>query len=157
MRVEVRTQIRLRRLAHDRKVVTHERHLLREAPAHDHIVAVETEAHGFAREHFLIDALLDQSAQLCSRRLALGLRFPERSELRDLTGSNADLAVILLLLPPRGERKQQRADQQEMQQRLADGCAQDVQGRAPVLAGAYPGFLWNSANNRSQCRSAPAF
>ena len=58
--------------------------------------------------------------QLFGRRLALRLRFPERGELRDLACGDADLGVLGMLLAQRSDCEQQRADQYEMQQRLAD-------------------------------------
>ena len=82
MRVEVFAQLIFGRLRDDGEVVAHERHLLRETPAHDDVVTIQAEAHRFARQHFFVDALFDQSLQLFGRRLALRLRFPERRELR---------------------------------------------------------------------------
>jgi len=103
----------------DGEVVADECHLLRQSPTHDDIVAIQAEPHRLACEHFLIDTLFDRALQLFGCRLALRLRFPERGELRDFTRSDADLGVLGMFLAQRRDCEQQRADEYEMQQRLA--------------------------------------
>ena len=116
-------QLVVRRLAQRRCVLHDELHLLRQAALDDGVVLVEAQRHRLAGENLLADLAVEEIAHLLRRGRALPLRHPGEPDLREVVRRNHNAIGILALTGIGIERvvddEQRCADQQDMQQRLA--------------------------------------
>ena len=150
VRLEPALQLVGRRLARRGHVLGQELHLLRHAALDDLVVLVEAHRQRLAVEDFLLDLGLDQPLQFLRRRRSAPLRLEQLGQLVDLVERKPDLLRRRhrRRLPGRRQAvqaEQQRADQQEVQQRLTQ---QTCHGARPVIGA--------SAAGHGACAAAPA-
>jgi hypothetical protein len=140
MRREVRDEILVGRLRERRRFLRHELEFLPQPAADDRVVPVKAERDRLPHENFFADVVLDQTVEL----LAGGRPLPRAAEtlrkVADARFADDDLASDGCRRPPPGiQREEQRAQQQEMHQRLAGERSQHRAFRKRTLQNKSPG------------------
>ena len=115
-----RLDFRIRRLADDRGILLQEFVLLRDAPTHDLVVAIEPEREPFAIQDFLPHVAVDQELQLLARRRGTVLLLVRGREpvLRRRIDDDA-VAVGFAAGPPLRQQQQRQSDREKVRERLA--------------------------------------
>ena len=115
----MRLQLRLRRLDRRHGVFRDELELLAKAAPDDGVVLVEAQRAGFAVQDFLAHRVFDQRVEFRRIRRALPNPGEPRGQLLDAAARNHDLPVRRRVRQPGVRAEERAAQQEEMQQRLA--------------------------------------